>query len=88
MLAALSTGCTGFVGSTFSVAGKLFDRILNAFAKGDWEEARKEMSHAREFIALVNYAGNKYGDGVDSITLFKAIWGFQGVEAGPSRTFG
>ena len=68
--------------------GKLFDRLLNAYAKGDWETARKEMTRAREFIALVNYAGSKYGEGADSITLFKAVWGFQGVEAGPSRTFG
>ena len=88
MLAALSTGCTGFVGSTFSVLGKLFDRLLNAYAAGEWSKARLEMSRARRFIALVNYAGDKYGEGVDAITLCKAVWGFQGVEAGPCRTYG
>ena len=35
MLASLATGCCGFVGATFSIMGRVYDRLMNAYAAGE-----------------------------------------------------
>ena len=68
MLASLATGCCGFVGSTFSIMGKVFDRLLNAYAAGDMKTARLEMERARNYSKIMYQSGNRYGEGIDKIT--------------------
>ena len=88
MLASLATGCCGFVGATFSIMGKVYDRLLNADAAGDMKTARVEMERAREFGRVMYQCGNRYGEGVDSITLIKSVWEFLGIDNGPCRLLG
>ena len=88
MLASLATGCCGFVGSTFSIMGKVFDRLMNAYAKGDMKGARLEMERARNYSKIMYQGGNRYGEGVDSITLIKTCWEFLGIDNGPCRLLG
>lgn len=88
MLASLATGCCGFVGSTFSIMGKVFDRLLNAYAAGDMKTARLEMERARNYSKIMYQSGNRYGEGIDSITLIKTCWEFLGIDNGPCRLLG
>ena len=88
MLASLATACCGFVGATFSIMGRVYDRLMNAYAAGDMKKAREEMRHAREFARVVYQCGNRYGEGVDSITLIKTVWEFIGIDNGPCRLLG
>ena len=88
MLASLATGCCGFVGSTFSIMGKVFDRLLNAYAAGDMKTARLEMERARNYSKIMYQSGNRYGEGIDSITLIKTCWEYLGIDNGPCRLLG
>ena len=88
MAAALATGCCGFVGSTFSLMGRVYDRILNAYAKNDRTTIEKEMQHAQAFSRIAYQSGNRYGEGVDSITIIKTVWEYLGIDNGPCRLLG
>lgn len=68
--------------------GRLYDRLMNAYAAGDMKKAREENQRAREFTKLVFQCGNRYGEGVDSMTLIKTLWEFIGIDNGPCRLLG
>ena len=88
MAAALATGCCGFVGSTFSIMGKVYDRLMNAYAANDKKTVAVEMQRARAFSRIAYQSGNRYGEGVDSITIIKSVWEFLGIDNGPCRLLG
>ena len=52
------------------------------------KKAREENQRAREFTKLVFQCGNRYGEGVDSMTLIKTLWEFIGIDNGPCRLLG
>ena len=77
LLAGLSLGAAGAVGSTYNFAAPLFHRIAKAFDVGDIVGARKEQSRAQEFIEVLhNHGGLPAG---------KAIMNLIGVDCGPVR---
>ncbi|KAK8805380.1 hypothetical protein WA158_002036 [Blastocystis sp. Blastoise] len=85
MLAAVATGCVGFVGASFSLVGKNFSELLDAWAANDLETARLHMKRGRDFSKILFQSGNKYMEGASNITIDKAIWTLIGYNYGPDR---
>lgn len=77
LLAGLSLGATGAVGSTYNYASPLFLNLMKAFAAGDMATARREQSRAREFITVMNQYGG--------LAAGKAAMKLIGVDCGPVR---
>lgn len=77
LLAAVATGVTAAVGSTYNFAAPLFLKIAGAAQRGDFHEARKWQSKA---VALCRTVANFGG-----IAAAKAVMGMIGVDCGGPR---
>ncbi|MBL8823276.1 MAG: dihydrodipicolinate synthase family protein [Planctomycetia bacterium] len=77
LLAALSLGAVGGVGSSYNFAAPIYHRMMAAFERGDLETARREQFRSVQLIELL--AGFGY------MGAAKAVMGFLGVEVGPPR---
>lgn len=78
LLAGLSLGARGAVGSTMNFMAPLYRKLVEAFDKGDLEKARQLQSIAQEVIAL----GVSFGIGP---AIWKRMMKWAGVDCGPSR---
>lgn len=77
LLAGLSLGAAGAVGSTYNFAAPLYQRILRAFEARDYDSARADQSRAQQFITVLqNHGGLAAG---------KAVMALIGVDCGPTR---
>ena len=61
---------------------------MNAYAANDKKTVAVEMQRARAFSRIAYQSGNRYGEGVDSITIIKSVWEFLGIDNGPCRLLG
>ncbi len=77
LLAGLSLGAAGAVGSTYNFAAPLFVNLMKAFAAGDLATARREQARAREFITVLHKNGG--------LAAGKAVMKLIGVDCGPVR---
>jgi N-acetylneuraminate lyase len=77
LLAGLSLGARSAVGSTYNFAAPLYQRIFDAFERGDTAAAREAQIIAREMIRIAA----KYG----GLPALKAMMGQIGIECGPCR---
>ena len=77
LLAALSLGATGAVGSTYNFAAPIYHRLIAAFERGDFAAARTEQFRSVQFVQLLA--------GVGTMGAAKALMGMLGVEVGPAR---
>ena len=77
LLAALSLGATGAVGSTYNFAAPIYHRLMRAFAARDFETARTEQFRSVQLVQLLA--------GVGFMGAAKAVMGILGVEVGPAR---
>lgn len=77
LLAGLSLGATGAVGSTYNFASPLYLSLMRAFAAGDLAKARAEQAKSQEFIAIMSQAGG--------IVAGKAAMKMIGIDCGPVR---
>jgi len=78
LLAGLTLGCKGAVGSTYNFAAPLYHRIIAAFANGDLETARREQRKSVELIrTLFDFGLMRAG---------KAIMAMMGIDCGPVRS--
>jgi len=77
LLAALSLGARGAVGSTYNFAAPVYTRMLRAFADGDLEAARREQLRSVQLVRLL--AGHGY------MGASKAVMAMLGVDVGPAR---
>ena len=78
LLAGLAVGARGAIGSTYNYAAPVYQRMMDAFAKGDLATARGCQAHAARLVEHLR----RYGE----IPAAKAIMGMQGVECGPARS--
>ena len=78
LIGALALGCTGAIGSTYNFAGKLYNRLLVAFQKGDLETAKLEQRRSQAMVKV----HNKYGE---PSSVGKAIMKLVGLDVGPPR---
>lgn len=76
-LSGLSMGAKGAVGSTYNFAAPIYNKILSAFEKGDWQTALKYQEKSIDFVSLYG----KYGGGAAG----KAIMKFCGLDCGSFR---
>lgn len=77
LLAGLSLGARGAVGSTYNFAAPLYHRIIAAFDRGDIASARRDQSRAMEFIDVLSRHGG--------LSAGKSAMKFVGVDCGPVR---
>lgn len=77
LLAALACGATGGVGSSYNFAAPVYNRLIKAFARGDWQAARDEQYRSVQLIDLLATYGY--------MGAAKALMGFLGVDVGPPR---
>ena len=77
LLSGMIAGAKGAVGSTYSFAAPLYQRIIAAYNAGDLATAQRDQARATDFITImIRYGG---------LPAFKAIMGMIGLECGPSR---
>jgi N-acetylneuraminate lyase len=77
LLAAVALGARGAVGSTYNFAAPVYHRLLEAFAKSDWETARREQFRSVQLVELLARHG--------FLPASKAVMGMLGVDVGPAR---
>lgn len=77
MLGALAMGAKGAVGSGFNFAAPIYNRLLAAFAKNDFEKAREEQFRGVQIISLFSSHGY--------MGAAKAAMEMLGVNVGPAR---
>lgn len=78
LLAGLTMGCRGAVGSTYNFAAPLYRRIIAAFDKGDLETARREQRKSVELIrTLYDFGLMRAG---------KSVMAMMGIDCGPVRS--
>lgn len=77
LLAALTLGAVGAVGSSFNFAAPVYHRMMAAFARGDLTTARAEQYRSVQLIELL--AGFGY------LPAAKAVMGLLGIDVGPAR---
>jgi N-acetylneuraminate lyase len=77
LLAALSLGATGAVGSTYNFAAPIYHRLMRAFAAGDLATARAEQFRSVQLVKLLA--------GVGFMGAAKAVMGMLGVDVGSAR---
>jgi N-acetylneuraminate lyase len=77
LLAGLSLGATGAIGSTYNFAAPIYHRIIKAFKEGDLETAQTEQARANAMIAtFIRFGGLSAG---------KSIMRLIGLDCGPVR---
>jgi N-acetylneuraminate lyase len=77
LLPALASGAKGAVGSTYNFAAPIYHRLMEAFAKGDYETARKEQLHSIQVIRALAKRGY--------MASAKAMMTMLGVDVGAPR---
>lgn len=77
LLAALSLGATGAVGSTYNFAAPIYHRLMRAFTAGDIATARMEQFRSVQLVQLLVRVG--------FMGAAKAVMGMLGVDVGPAR---
>lgn len=77
LLSGLELGARGAVGSTYNFAAPLYNRIIDAFDRGDLAAARRDQMRAVEFIAVLERHGG--------LPAGKAVMKLIGVDCGPVR---
>ena len=77
LLAALSLGATGAVGSTYNFAAPIYHRLMRVFTAGDFVTARAEQFRSVQLVQLLA--------GFGFMGAAKAVMGMLGVEVGPAR---
>ena len=77
LLAGLSLGAVGAVGSTYNFAAPVYHRLMQAFAAGDPAAARLEQFRSVQLVAVLARRGY--------MAAAKALMEMLGVPAGPAR---
>lgn len=77
LLAGLSLGAAGAVGSTYNLAAPLYLKLMQAFAAGDLATARAEQARAQAFIAVLHDHGG--------LSAGKAAMKLIDLDCGPMR---
>lgn len=77
MLSALAVGAKGFIGSTYNFCAPVYLGLMDAFYRGDMDQARKMQMISVEMVRIIV----KYG----GLPAQKAMMKMVGVDCGPVR---
>ncbi|XP_077998275.1 N-acetylneuraminate lyase-like [Glandiceps talaboti] len=83
LLPALTFDTTSFIGSTFNYAGKLYNRIIAEYAKGNIAKCKQEQFRSHAFIRTMRKHSSSTG--VDFISINKSTMCLSGMNVGPAR---
>ena len=78
LLAGLALGARGAVGSTYNYAAPLFQRLIDAFARGDLAAAQAWQDRAQALVEILIAHGG-------GVTVGKALMAARGLDLGPCR---
>ncbi len=81
LLSGLIGGAQGAVGTTYSFALSLYQRIYNAFQAGEILEAQKLQSHSVQMLRIIN----RYATASTNLPAMKSIMKLVGLDCGPLR---
>lgn len=81
LLSGLVVGAHGAVGSTYNFAAPLYNRIIEAFNRGDIDEAKRLQGLSVKMIQPLN----KYGSPNSNAPSLKAMMKLVGLDCGPMR---
>lgn len=81
LLAGLSAGAHGAVGSTYNFSAPLYRKIIQAFKEDDIGSAKEWQSHAVEMVRKINSFGSSWQNG----SALKAMMAVIGLDCGPPR---
>ena len=79
LLSALALGARGAVGSTYNFAAPLYRAVIEAYGRGDRQQAAELQALA---VRMIN---TLVGGGTHPVATFKWFMGWVGVDCGPSR---
>ncbi len=79
MLAALSLGAKGMIGSTYNYAAPLYTQLIRAFEAGDMETARSLQDKSIDLVRILQQAGSSFN------AASKAVMEVIGLSFGPVR---
>ncbi len=79
LLSALAAGAVGAVGSTYNYAAPLYRKVIDAFRRGDLQDARHHQAHAQALVQILLDSGNGVVCGKAMMPLLT------GVDCGPCR---
>jgi N-acetylneuraminate lyase len=79
LLAALTLGANGAIGSTYNFAAPLYTRIIQAFDAGDLDTARSLQRRSMEMIRTIQGSQGSF------LAASKALMAGLGVDCGPAR---
>jgi len=88
LLAALAVGAQGAIGSTYNFAGRLYRRLIDAFARGDLEEARRCQARSVAMIRTIlglKVQGSGFRTPHSPLAAQKAVMALVGADCGPVR---
>ena len=77
LMSGLAVGVRGAIGSTYNYAAPLYTRIIEAFERGDLEEARRGQLDAARLVTVVRRHGG--------VSCHKTMMKFVGIDCGPCR---
>lgn len=78
LLAGLSLGARGAVGSTYNFAAPLYHRVIRAFEAGDLAEAQRQQARAVQMVETIAAFG--------FISASKSVMAMIGIDCGPARS--
>jgi len=79
LLSALAAGAQGAVGSTYNFAAPVYCRVMEAFRRGNLEEARRWQAHAQALVQVLIDSGNGIVAGKAMMPILA------GIDCGPCR---
>ncbi|MCW0216709.1 MAG: dihydrodipicolinate synthase family protein [Prosthecobacter sp.] len=77
LIAGLALGATGAVGSTYNFAAPIYQRIIRAFERHDFEAARLDQKRSVDLVARLASVGY--------MAAAKSVMKMLGVDVGPAR---
>jgi len=77
LLSALEVGAKGGVGSTYNYAARIYVRVIDAFDRGDLDEARAYQAKAAWMVDIIH----RYG----GVNVHKPMMRLIGIDCGPYR---
>jgi N-acetylneuraminate lyase len=81
LLSGLAGGAQGAVGTTYSFAAPLYQRLIQAFHRGDLAEAQRLQSLSVQMVQIINH----YAPPTTNLPPMKAIMVLVGLDCGPLR---
>ncbi|XP_078668036.1 N-acetylneuraminate lyase-like [Branchiostoma floridae x Branchiostoma belcheri] len=79
MLCVLPLGCKTFIGSTYNYAGRLYNKLIDAYKNGDMETALRQLDKSQSLVGVL--FAHSYDIGINKQVMSLV----SGIDMGPPR---